>query len=247
MGTHPIFESDFDCPTEQQTREMAKVTISDVEVLNNECSFRDRFQFKIRFDCIEDLQEDLDWKFVYVGSANSSEFDQELDEVSTGPIPVGTHEFVLESDGPDPAKIPASEIVGVTVVLITCSYRNQEFVKIGYYINNEYIDEEMRENPPDEAQIDKLRRIVSRNPRVTRLQINWDGTENIVPTPVVADTPQPFGFELSNSISTSDNGGMGNNAFVTGAKNMEMNSQPNRPPVFVENSMDCHNVAMNID
>ena len=29
--------------------------------------------------------------------------------------------------------------------------------RIGYYINNEYIDEEMRENPPDEAQIDKVK------------------------------------------------------------------------------------------
>lgn len=145
---------------------MAKVTIREVEVLNNDCSFVDKFQFKIRFDCIEDLQEDLDWKILYVGkpflflqlvfwktfsgSANSTEFDQELDELSTGPIPVGVHEFVLEADGPDPTKIPASEIVGVTVVLITCSYRTQEFVRIGYYINNEYQDEQLREDPPEQ-------------------------------------------------------------------------------------------------
>ena len=55
----------------------------------------------------------------------------ELDELSTGPIPVGTHEFVLESDGPNPDAIPSAEIVGVTVVLITCSYKEQEFVRIG--------------------------------------------------------------------------------------------------------------------
>jgi len=36
----------------------------------------DPFEFKIRFNCIEDLQEDLDWKVLYVGSANSCEFDQ---------------------------------------------------------------------------------------------------------------------------------------------------------------------------
>ena len=55
----------------------------------------------------------------------------ELDEMSTGPIPVGTHEFLLEAGGPNPALIPTQEIVGVTVVLITCSYRDQEFVRIG--------------------------------------------------------------------------------------------------------------------
>ena len=51
--------------------------------------------------------------------------------MSTGPIPVGTHEFLLEAGGPNPALIPTQEIVGVTVVLITCSYRDQEFVRIG--------------------------------------------------------------------------------------------------------------------
>ena len=51
--------------------------------------------------------------------------------MSTGPIPVGTHEFLLEASGPNPALIPSQEVVGVTVVLITCSYREQEFVRIG--------------------------------------------------------------------------------------------------------------------
>ena len=55
---------------------MAKVTISEVEVLNSECRFEDPFRFKIRFNCIEDLPEDLDWKVLYVGSANSCQFDQ---------------------------------------------------------------------------------------------------------------------------------------------------------------------------
>lgn len=44
--------------------------------------------------------------------------------------------------------IPESDAVGVTVVLITCTYRGQEFIRIGYYVNNEYTDPELRENPP---------------------------------------------------------------------------------------------------
>lgn len=46
--------------------------------------------------------------------------------------------------------------MGVTVVLITCTYRGQEFIRIGYYVNNEYTDPELRENPPlkpDYAQV----------------------------------------------------------------------------------------------
>jgi len=237
---------------------MAKVTISEVQVLESECGFRDPFRFKIRFNCIEDLQEDLDWKIIYVGSANSSAHDQELDELSTGPIPVGTHEFVLEANGPNPDIIPTGEIVGVTVVLITCAYREQEFVRIGYYINNEYITEEMRENPPDVPQIDQLRRLIAVNPRVTRIVINWDGKDENTPLAEL-EQPTPFGFELSSSQTGSQMGGgaetcAGPQRFNDIRQHLQSMKQAGqqdgnqpRPPVFVENSMDCHNIQMSID
>lgn len=44
--------------------------------------------------------------------------------------------------------IPIADAVGVTVVLLTCSYRSREFIRVGYYVNNDYPDPEMRENPP---------------------------------------------------------------------------------------------------
>ncbi len=36
---------------------------------------------------------------VYVGSAKSQEYDQELDSVMVGPVPLGTSRFVLEVGG----------------------------------------------------------------------------------------------------------------------------------------------------
>lgn len=57
--------------------------------------------------------------------------------------------FVFQqADAPNTGLIPESDAVGVTVVLITCTYRTQEFIRIGYYVNNEYTDPELRENPP---------------------------------------------------------------------------------------------------
>ena len=38
---------------------------------------------------------DLEWKVVYVGSASDGKFDQELDSVLVGPIPVGVNKFVF--------------------------------------------------------------------------------------------------------------------------------------------------------
>ncbi len=60
---------------------------------------------------------------------------------------------------PDFTKIPAEDLVGVTVVLLTCSYRDQEFVRIGYYVNNEYTDQELIENPPSKPIFEKVMEI----------------------------------------------------------------------------------------
>ena len=55
---------------------MAKVHVCNVLVQNNPAEFSDNFEFEITFECMEDLKEDLEWKIIYVGSAESEEFDQ---------------------------------------------------------------------------------------------------------------------------------------------------------------------------
>lgn len=156
---------------------MAKVHITNVVVLDNPSSFFNPFQFELTFECIEELKEDLEWKMIYVGSAESEDYDQILDTIYVGPVPEGRHIFVFQADPPDVSKIPEADAVGVTIVLLTCSYRNQEFVRVGYFINNDYSDPELRENPPPKPSFDKLtRNILATKPRVTRFKINWDDT-----------------------------------------------------------------------
>lgn len=84
---------------------------------------------------------DLEWKVVYVGSASSSKYDQELDSVLVGPVPIGVSRFILQTPHPDPAKIPDDDIIGATVIMIQCLYKNKEFIRIGYYISHEYTGE----------------------------------------------------------------------------------------------------------
>ena len=108
-----------------------------------------------------------------------SEHDQELDSLLVGPIPVGVNKFVFEADPPNTARIPATEILGVTVILLTCSYDDREFVRVGYYVNNEYMDEALAEDPPAKPVIEKVRRnILAEKPRVTRFAIKWDSEES---------------------------------------------------------------------
>lgn len=158
---------------------MAKVHVCNVVVLDNPSHYLNPFQFEITFECIEDLPEDLEWKIIYVGSAESEEFDQVLDTVYVGPVPEGRHMFVFQADPPNPEKIPEADLVGVTVVLLTCSYRSAEFIRVGYYVNIDYTDPELVEANPSPPLWDKLQRnILATNPRVTKFKINWDSAEN---------------------------------------------------------------------
>ncbi len=189
----------------------------------------DPYIFKITFECISQLEDDLEWKLIYVGSAQSKDYDQELDNCMVGPVPVGessrhspsshprskwsgTHTFPLpsttafpfvalcshlnrrlasplhlgrtttagvnsfefEGAAPSPDKIPAQDLLGVTVILLTASYKDAEFIRVGYYVHNFYEDEALRENPPETPDLKKVRReVLVSKPRVTRFNIKW--------------------------------------------------------------------------
>lgn len=121
------------------------------------------------------LPPDLEWKLTYVGSAEDDAHDQVLDTVLVGPVGVGSYKFVFQADPPDVAKIPQSDVLGVTVLLLTCSYNDTEFIRVGYYVNNEYADEELREDPPATVKLDRVvRNILAEKPRVTRFPCEFD-------------------------------------------------------------------------
>ena len=158
---------------------MSIVSLTGIEVLNNPAKFSDPYEFQITFECLEPLKEDLEWKLTYVGSSDSLDHDQELDSILVGPIPVGVNSFLFKADAPSPELIPASELVSVTVIILSCSYNDREFVRVGYYVNNEYDTEELRENPPAKVQVDHVvRNILAEKPRVTRFNIVWDNELN---------------------------------------------------------------------
>ncbi|RKF55576.1 Histone chaperone ASF1 [Golovinomyces cichoracearum] len=161
---------------------MSVVSLLGVSVLKNPARFGDPYEFEITFECLEALQKDLEWKLTYVGSATSNDHDQELDSLLVGPIPVGVNKFIFEAEPPDTNKIPDAEILGVTVILLTCAYDGREFVRVGYYVNNEYDSDELNTDPPAKPILEKVRRnILAEKPRVTRFAIKWDSDDSAPP------------------------------------------------------------------
>ncbi|KAH0467484.1 hypothetical protein IEQ34_004722 [Dendrobium chrysotoxum] len=216
---------------------MSAVNITNVAVLDNPAAFLNPFQFEISYECLVPLTDgadiircvffflcrfcalsidavslcisDLEWKLIYVGSAEDEKYDQLLESVLVGPVNVGNYrrltfsDFAFQADPPDPTKIREEDILGVTVLLLTCSYIGQEFIRVGYYVNNDYDDEQLREEPPTRVLIDRVQRnILADKPRVTKFPINFhpESNENGV-QPAVNPSPEAInGDEQENDL-----------------------------------------------
>ena len=61
----------------------------------------------------------------------------------------------LQADAPRAERIPADNLLGATVVFVSGCYRDNEFLRIGYYVNVDYVDEALAEHPPEPPRIDR--------------------------------------------------------------------------------------------
>ena len=57
----------------------------------------------------------------------------------------------MQTSPPDWSRIPEEDLIGVTVVLVTCSYRGKEFIRVGYYVNSGYADPQLELEPPQKV------------------------------------------------------------------------------------------------
>mmetsp|Transcript_4947 Transcript_4947/g.9068 ORF Transcript_4947/g.9068 Transcript_4947/m.9068 type:complete len:217 (-) Transcript_4947:40-690(-) len=154
---------------------MAAVDIFNVSVLDNPSPFESPISFEITYEVREPLKEDIEWKVIYVGSAEDESYDQELESVLLPAETPGRFGFILQVDAPDPQRLPVEDILGVTIILLSCSYKDKEFIRVGYYVNNEYTDPELIENPPATPIIQKItRNIGADQPRVTKFPHLFD-------------------------------------------------------------------------
>ncbi|KAK0403159.1 hypothetical protein QR680_016753 [Steinernema hermaphroditum] len=158
----------------------ARVNVTEVNVLNNPCKFTDGFKLEITFEVLEDLSGELEWELIYVGSPETDAMDQLLDTAVIESIRAGRHKFVFDADAPEIAKLSKDHIVGVTVLLLMCKYNNQNFLKVGYFVANEYADEELLAEPPAEPIIEKLVRSVKTDDvRVSYNMIKWTEEDTV--------------------------------------------------------------------
>lgn len=68
-------------------------------------------------------------------------------------------QFKISTNAPDIGKIPTKEdLFGASALIISASYRMMEFFRVGYYVYNNYIDEKLIENEPQQPIINEIYR-----------------------------------------------------------------------------------------
>ena len=80
-------------------------------------------------------------------------------------MPISVNAFDFEGSPQD--------ALGVAALILTGSYKEQEFVRVEYYQNTEYDAEELCADPPSQILFVRLVRDINDKPRVTRFQIKW--------------------------------------------------------------------------
>jgi len=146
-----------------------------VQLLENPSKPCDPIKLEITFEVFENIKEDVEWELVFVATDGREEHDQVLDSVLIGPIRDGRHKFVFEAPAPEMQNLRPEDFMDVTLLLLKCKYREQLFMKIGWFVTHTYTDPELVENPPPQPIIEKLQRtIVTEDVRVTSYPIKWD-------------------------------------------------------------------------
>jgi histone chaperone ASF1 len=158
---------------QQQQQEMQPlVMVREVELVSpNPDYFSHKFTFRMKLDVLADLPAPVDIRFVWVGSARSSQFDQLLDEMEVGPLAVGLNEFTVDVEPPKKELIPADELVAVTVLQISFSFQGAEFISVSYYVNVEYFDGARKTATRDPNLLGRC--VLITKPAVTTREVNW--------------------------------------------------------------------------
>lgn len=154
------------------------IQLTELELLSpNPSGYSQEFKWRMRIEVLDELKEGVDVSFIWVGSADSCDHDQVLDEFHVGPFPTGANEFHLDCSPPNPKLVPDSDVLGVTVLLISFSYCGEQFLKVGYYVQTAYFDDDLNANAtPQNIHYDMLgRNLLMSKPAITPSAIEWDG------------------------------------------------------------------------
>ena len=155
---------------------MSKIRVTNIMLNSNPEPFVSPINVQIYIDLLSKITNDLEIKVVYIGSAESSEFDQVLTNVSIPLKELGQCYFELSMNPPDIEKIPTIEdLLGPSVLMVCAFYNNQEFFRCSYFVYNNDIKKDSSELNEENFDINSIYRcFLTDKPRIKLTDIDWE-------------------------------------------------------------------------
>ncbi|MES1922518.1 Histone chaperone asf1, partial [Bonamia ostreae] len=158
----------------------AMIDLKKITLVNeNQIKYRDPFLLHLELHCYEPglpPNSTIIFDISFVSPSNEKEFEQKLGKFEIGSIRTGFNTFDLKVEGPDHSIVPEVDRFDISALIISCSYLDQEFVRVGYFVSF-YVAEEMKEQIETMEKIsveDVRRKILENDVRVTRFSIDWN-------------------------------------------------------------------------
>jgi len=149
------------------------IEILGINVIKNPLKLNEMFYFQILFELREILSENLDVRFVYVQSPTTKDGDDELDVYAIPANRIGKFKVNFLVASPTFYLESLIDVFGITLLLIQFTYLTREFMRIGYYVNNEICGPVERDSKSNLfLKINYIERnILKDQPRITKFSI----------------------------------------------------------------------------
>jgi len=180
----------------------SKVNILNCRPTPKKLSVTDKWSVEVSIEVLDDCVKELTWALIFVGSPKDKAFDQQLASAVIGPLGRDKYDFVIEGSAPNNDLIPQQDILGMSILFLIGSFKDQEFIRIGFYVSTFYNQIELNECPPDIPLLDRIeRQIINTTPRITKFTINWHHNEDSM-VDMSMNNMVDFGDDLWDQVET---------------------------------------------
>ena len=163
---------------------MSKLSITNIIAPSEPELFLSPFRFQITLDVQAPLLQPLTLMVTYVGCAENSKYDQTLEQIEVTIDEKGSQFCEIKTNPVNPNLIPTIEdLLGPTVIILSAIYKEKEFFRCSYFINNSYEGNELQlqNQNLDLALVSRI--VLVDQPRVHYTEIDWnDETDHFLQT-----------------------------------------------------------------
>ena len=176
---------------------MGYLNVTKISFQRGGSKMEEALQLEVKFDCLKQIDNEIEWRVVYVADPNDSSQDQVLDQIFMDSLDYGASSFEWEVPAPDYSRLASPfDVFDTAILMVIILIEGREFFRCSYLMSCEYASEEMRDNPPERVEWAHLhRKISANNPVITVNETVWEKLKTRQVNPQVVEASSDPRFE----------------------------------------------------